>query len=294
MEADNSRPLVIFHAECLDGIVSAYVVWLHYRGHADYCAAVYGSVPPDVQGRRVIIVDFSYPPEVLETMAAVASHITMIDHHDSAVRKYERWAGRPNVEVLFDLTRSGAALTQQFFMVMAESWIVDYAEDRDLWRFELPQSREISAYLSAITLGKEPHDAFAALLQVSGVPFAKVAVLGAGALEQLQAYCRQVTRSASRVRFAGHEGIPLANIARPMNSDVLNMLAVGELFSVGWYQEGDEAIFSLRAAKDFNVARLAERFGGGGHPLAAGFRVPFVDAVRFIRGEVGADESKAQ
>jgi nanoRNase/pAp phosphatase (c-di-AMP/oligoRNAs hydrolase) len=34
--------------------------------------------------------------------------------------------------------------------------------------------------------------------------------------------------------------------------------------------------FSLRASEDsnFNVARLAEKFGGGGHAKAAGFTIP--------------------
>ncbi|MDP3012705.1 MAG: DHHA1 domain-containing protein, partial [Candidatus Subteraquimicrobiales bacterium] len=55
----------------------------------------------------------------------------------------------------------------------------------------------------------------------------------------------------------------------------------------------DETIkVSLRSKGDFNVIKIAEKFGGGGHPNAAGFSSPFkqektirvlTDLVRKIR-----------
>ncbi|NIV11578.1 MAG: bifunctional oligoribonuclease/PAP phosphatase NrnA, partial [Aliifodinibius sp.] len=39
------------------------------------------------------------------------------------------------------------------------------------------------------------------------------------------------------------------------------------------YETETEVVYSLRSRGDFDVSALAERFGGGGHKNAAGFRV---------------------
>jgi len=39
-------------------------------------------------------------------------------------------------------------------------------------------------------------------------------------------------------------------------------------------ERGDTVKVSLRGKGDVNVNRIAARFGGGGHPNAAGFTVP--------------------
>ena len=64
----NTRPLVIYHSNCADGFSAAWCFWRKYGTEADYHAGVYQQDPPDVAGRDVYLVDFSYKRPVVEAM----------------------------------------------------------------------------------------------------------------------------------------------------------------------------------------------------------------------------------
>ena len=84
------RPIVIYHSNCPDGFSAAYALYDHFRRgeecRCDFVAAVHGQDPPDVTGRDVWIVDFSYRRPVLKEMCRNALTVTVIDHHVSAER----------------------------------------------------------------------------------------------------------------------------------------------------------------------------------------------------------------
>jgi oligoribonuclease NrnB/cAMP/cGMP phosphodiesterase (DHH superfamily) len=42
-------------------------------------------------------------------------------------------------------------------------------------------------------------------------------------------------------------------------------------FSIIWREKGGQVVVSLRANGKVNVAKIAEKYGGGGHPSASGF-----------------------
>src|SRR5690606_37775449 len=144
----------------------------------DFHYGVYPQDPPDVSGRDVLLVDFSYERAVLERMASKARSIVILDHHKSAAEDLAvfavhdpspgaiRWVdvprllrelearNRPPVIAVFDMERSGAGITWDFFFgPRARPWLIDYIEDRDLWRKALPHSDEIIMALSSY-----PHD----------------------------------------------------------------------------------------------------------------------------------------
>ncbi len=271
----NPRPLVIFHGGCPDGLVSAWQVWRRYFDRADYYPGRYGDPPPSCTDRLVYIVDFSYPPEQLNKMADEATRIIVFDHHETAVNRFADWRERHDVELYFDLSHAGCKLTADYFAGGTNNWIVDYAEDRDLWKFELPNSREVNAVIATTILGKEPLEAFKALEDLRPQPMKNVVSQGKGALAQIETFIRQLKFAAVRMNFAGHDNIPVVNMAMPMVSDVLNVLNQDALFAAAYTLEKGRAKFSLRSTKSahFNVAQLAEKFGGGGHPEAAGFNL---------------------
>ena len=71
-----NRPLVIYHGNCADGFSAAWCFWRKYGEGADYVAGVYQQSPPDVAGRDVYLVDFSYKRDVLLEMAkSKAGHV---------------------------------------------------------------------------------------------------------------------------------------------------------------------------------------------------------------------------
>src|SRR5438128_5239442 len=98
--------LVIYHGpECWDGFCGAWLIHRFMPGPTDFHPAQYGEPPPDVRGRDVMVLDFSYPRDLLERMAAEANSFVVLDHHETAQTDPE---GLPYCT--FDMERSGAQL----------------------------------------------------------------------------------------------------------------------------------------------------------------------------------------
>ncbi len=269
-----SKPLVLFHDACMDGLTAAWLMWRRHFERADYQAVRYGEPPPDVCDRYVYVLDFSYPPDVMLKMALDAKRVICLDHHKSAIERDADWDHMKhcNVELHFDMTQSGAMLTNQYLNALRSLWIVDYVQDRDLWAWKLPHSREINAYLAASVMGLDTVEAFHKLNDIRAESLKEVTQRGIGARMQIDAYVRQVSKEAHFVQFDGAK-VPVVNVSRPFTSDVLNELAKGKPFALGWREEGEKLVFSLRSTEESStdVSLIAKKFGGGGHRNAAGF-----------------------
>lgn len=261
----DDRPLVIYHANCMDGLVAAWAVKMAL-GEVETLAADYGDAPPDVRGRRVIIVDFSYPRETLEKMFIDAASLIVLDHHKTAA---EALAGLPYA--VFDMTRSGASLAwDHFFLTAPRPWIIDYVEDRDLWRWALPHSKEINAYLSVIpkTMGM--------IDRIARGKSADLIALGETVLLAQRVYLDETKRQARMGVLKGHTSpfVPIVNAGRYCHSELIGELAEGHPFAVGWCQLADgEFLYSLRSRDGGeDVSAIAKKLGGGGHRNAARFK----------------------
>ena len=56
----NQVNCVIYHADCTDGFGAAYAAWKQLGNRAEYFACKHGTPPPDVKGKIVAILDFSF------------------------------------------------------------------------------------------------------------------------------------------------------------------------------------------------------------------------------------------
>lgn len=147
---------VIYHADCLDGFGAAYAAWSQLGDTARYLPLHHGEMwrIEDIEGHRVYILDFSFPPETLEKMANLAISVTQLDHHLSARLP---WLGKlqplPDgaqghthptfpLQVIFNLDKSGARLAWEHFQPnQALPRLLRHIEDQDLWRFADPDTR---------------------------------------------------------------------------------------------------------------------------------------------------------
>ena len=137
------KDICIYHGNCADGFTAAWAVWKRHGDSVEYHPGVYQQDPPDVTGRNVVMVDFSYKRPVILAMAAQAEHILILDHHKTAA---EDLVDLPeNVEVVFDMDRSGAMIAWEYFHSTPPPKALEHVQDRDLWRFDLPKTREIQA-----------------------------------------------------------------------------------------------------------------------------------------------------
>jgi hypothetical protein len=262
--------LVLYHANCLDGFTAAWCAWLSFGDSAEYRPVQYGPGQelPDVTGRDVLIVDFSYPREVLLEMHSKAKHLRVFDHHKTAA---EALAGLDFC--VFDMERSGAGITYDELFEDERPPLVDYVEDRDLWRFKLPASKEINAYIGSYDQTFQRWSDISCILRQESE---RAVVGGSAILRSVDRYCHEMAKQSFIARLGGHD-VPCVNAPYINTSELVGYLAerVPALFAFGWFQRGDGLYqYSLRSRGAFDVSEVAKQFGGGGHKNAAGFTVP--------------------
>ena len=268
--------LILFHAECDDGFGAAYAAWLSLGDGAEYQPVTYGDrIASDrLTGRQIYILDFSFPPDVLGDMAQHAAKIVLLDHHKSAAEQWTQIEPGHNVELHFDMDRSGAQMAWDYFHAgRARPPLIDHIGDRDLWRFALADTKAFCAGLSLIPTSFESW-------QVANANPGVLIAKGHTVLEVLQRQIDSALRKELRpVTLCGHHG--LATNAINNTSEIGNAIAKRSgTFSLTFFIKGDEVICSLRSIAPFDVSTIASHYGGGGHAQASGFAVPIE---RFFR-----------
>ena len=258
-------PLVIYHAHCMDGIAAAWVMAFKFKT-GEYLPMHYGDEPPDVTGRKVIVVDFSFDLETVRRMAAEAESFLLLDHHKTAL---------PLTEVpgcVIDMDRSGCRMAWEHFHDREPPWPLRYIEDRDLWRWALPGSRLVSAGLGYAGVPGTV-DGFGALVREFKGPEEAEAV-GARIQRYRESLMAPWLADPGRTTIGGHD-VAIVNCPGQFFSEVGEALALsGEPFGATWFQRGDgRVVVGLRSRGDdaIDVSEAAKGYGGGGHARAAGF-----------------------
>lgn len=273
------RPLVIYHGNCADGFSAAWCFWRKYGENADYVAGVYSQNPPDVAGRDVYLVDFSYKREVVERMLEQANSVTLIDHHKTAIDdlrplKVEQVGyGLETFGWFCDLDRSGATLAWDYlFPGESRPLLLGHIEDRDLWRFKLAGTREIQATVFSHEYTFEQWDK---LMAADQTELLKMTVAGAAIERKHHKDIAELLKVCKRRMVIGGHDVPVASLPYTLVSDAATAMAEGEKFAACYWDTADGRVFGLRAtAEGMDVGDIAKLYGGGGHAKAAGFKVP--------------------
>lgn len=291
------KTLCIYHGHCDDGFAAAWAV-RHALGdeNVEFYPGVYQKDPPDVTGREVILVDFSYKRPVLLDMAAKAISVLVLDHHKTAEEDLSdlvdpflvpenagqsgmwfMWQvmalkkvvaqNRLPIAAVFDMTRSGAGLAWDFFHPnMPRPDFINYIEDRDLWRKSLPMGDEFTIALRSYP---QSFDVWDGLVKAGALALADQGV-------SIQRYYRlqvdTMKKDARLSNFAGHQ-VMVSNSPYFAASEIAGELAEGMPFGASFFERGDGMFqYSLRSRNDgVDVSEIAKKYGGGGHRNAAGF-----------------------
>jgi oligoribonuclease NrnB/cAMP/cGMP phosphodiesterase (DHH superfamily) len=283
--------ICIYHNPCADGFTAAWAVYTRWPDVEFVPGAYQAGSMPDVAGKHVLIVDFSYKADVLRQMAETAASITVLDHHESAERELLPLLEEGIIAGEFDMTRSGAKMAwdycfpadqrNPFDCVSTHGYVpflVRYVEDRDLWRWEMEDSRAVSAYIQMQGLDFKSWTRLARDLE-DQTRYDSIVEIGSALVKKEERdIAGALKASKRRMRIAGYD-VPVANVPYIMASEAGNILCKGEPFAALYFDTADgQRSFSLRSDKDdpdaANVSLIAAQFGGGGHKNASGFRAP--------------------
>lgn len=269
-----TKKLCIYHGDCTDGFTAAWVVRNYYgEGHVELHKGVYGKDAPDVTGRDVIIVDFSYDRKTTIDICKQAKSVLILDHHKSAEANLRGLDGEfKNCKIVFDMDRSGAMITWDYFFPNEYERtcpdLVKYVQDRDIWKFELPRSREFTAAISSYEYTFKNWDA------LSEREASDICNEGESILRKHNKDIAEFIElnSYRRMTIAGFS-VPVINIPYSFGSDACHILCKNEPFAAYYFDSGHDRKFGLRSdgANGEDVSKIAATFGGGGHKNASGF-----------------------
>lgn len=261
---------VLYHKGCNDGFTAAYCAWTVFGDSAQYIGVSYGEDPPTIEpGDRVYVVDFSYPREVMLSIEKVACELVVLDHHKTAA---EALLGLSFAT--FNMDKSGAVLAWEYWHPNTPiPTLIQYVQDRDLWKKELTLSDEVFVMLRSFKKEFEVWDALAHLSSDDLLSLARM--IGTPILQKKQRDVEAIASTYTWTEIGGYK-VPAVHTSQPsLASDIghyLCKLLPEAPFSAVWWPHGDgKTRWGLRSVGDFDVSQIAKQFGGGGHKNAAGF-----------------------
>ncbi len=256
--------LIIYHANCPDGFGSAYIAKKALPSSILFEGIYKKPAPLELaKDKDVYILDFSYPRNQLQELKNVARSLVVLDHHKTAQADLIGFPG-----CIFDMNQSGIGLTWRHFFPSEEPpWLVQYVEDRDLWRNKLPYSTEISHVIRMTRHTIEDWD------NLYNRTIDDVIKQSLYIKDFIQYYIDTQVKLSRKITLNGYSAI-IVNTPYELCSDVLHEIIDKNLdidIAMGWCLDNTKHIkVSLRSRPDVDCSQIAINLGGGGHKNAAG------------------------
>jgi oligoribonuclease NrnB/cAMP/cGMP phosphodiesterase (DHH superfamily) len=282
---------VIFYDRDPDGLAAAITVALHqgvqysdgkfWGPNFEFRPAIRYE-GPNLEGidkeTTVYVVDFCYKGKFIASLCAQAKEVVVLDHHGESTDNDLDGFTADNLIVVNDTKHAACVVAWMFLNEADDEYtpsILKFIEDMDLWKWALPNSSLVSAYLDSV----EPSiEAYFPL--ISGeMSLGDVLDRGQAVLDYKNKTMDILEKQAVLMDIAGYK-VPAVNCSDPSIVSYLgNRLAKDQPFAATWYlQPNGKLKFSIRSITGeglpgISVREVAQKFGGGGHPNASGFKV---------------------
>nr|QBK92862.1 MAG: DHH family phosphohydrolase [Pithovirus LCPAC401] len=284
--------VVIYHGGCPDGLAGAYPFYLENKS-IEFYGLQHNQELPDVRGKKVVMVDICFSRDKMIKLNEQAGYLVVLDHHRSSERTMEGLDF-----CTFDMKRSGAQMAwDHIYPNKKRLWFIDTIADRDLWKFELSDTKELCEVLShegytngpdVITMW-EKMEALQILCGKHSVMYYRMFNRGKSILDVKRHEMEIICGKAFLTELVVEEKtyvVKFVNCPRQYCSEVGNMLAHDpkcdfaatynhSFGSRKWY-------ISCRASKEslIDLSIITATFGGGGHPKASGFTISDTESIQ--------------
>lgn len=304
---DPSLPLVhiVSHGPyCLDGVTAAVAVARYYRNRATIiphfsgndqinnvlCSIHRGDAPP---GSELWITDISWTEKMtddhLRDLAKHGVKIYWIDHHRTAIRRFATGTiAVPFTDKVISEEFAASRLTYEYLQQKGDPTnlpntpfvefapVVAMADDTDRWIHAIPGSRELAWVIRALGTDGSSLDGYQALLNIDAAvtytptmqrAYDKVA-------GEMQASFDLAERSRTTLQVTGTPYTLVTAVCDGYPSEIGDAWGKVSTQTVFAFFDLKGEGVSLRRSPDCqaDLSQLAQTFGGGGHPAAAGCR----------------------
>ena len=237
---------------------------------------------------KIVIVDFSFTLEHMQRMMSTAE-VIWIDHHKTSLEVLADLNDLPGIR---DLDEAACVLTWQFlFPDQDVPMAVRYIGDRDIWRFAYEQTAAFYEGLFQENTQPSNDELWTPLLDGDDETVQRLIetgeILYRARLEQIK---RRIEQDAFEVQFEGHRTLAINS----RGSGNLGHAMCREGYEVAYcyidgYHNGRMLTKVTLFSEEVDVSEIASRFGGGGHPGAAGFTFRRTGNPFPVEAEVGFD-----
>ncbi len=262
----NKNIVILYHKGCADGFSAAWAAWKKFKDTATYIPVAHDEPALPLKNKIIYMLDFTYPPKLLQALIKNNVQVTSIDHHET--REYETKMTQQGV---YNVQHSGAVLAWNYFHPKKSVPILlKHIEDIDLWRLKLPNTRPLLSYISLLPFTFDIWDRLAKNVQNSSSRRKLIAQGNMILTYENIIINRILSDSAELVEFAGYKTYAVNSIV--YKSELGNAL-YKKLPPMGivWKQKDGKIKISLRSDGSVDVGKIAARYGGGGHLQAAAF-----------------------
>lgn len=310
-----TKDIVLYHKGCTDGFTAAVVAQHYYTSLCNNDAVpkdqlvLWCTDPQETHLQNTInklselytpesnfkSFDVAFGQKSFDLLLSKFPNARVWDHH---ITTQKDCAAHP--QITFDNDRSGAMLAWNHYFPQRDApALVRYVQDRDLWKWALPKSHEVSSWLYN---NYQPfYKEMARWLEL----LTSEAWLN-GAMEFGNVILKY---EANMVAGLGRKSVLRKideHIVRICESPVLRSELGDYLYSFDFgpeaakcdyvliwcYDMEKEAVYvSLRSngkdPKAADVEAVAKKRGGGGHKNAAGFEMPLPDFMKLISEKIG-------
>lgn len=323
--------LVIVHSPCTDGYVSELCARLYYNLNpvaGDQEVVYWGTTPnkvacladlekktaelksdPNVVVKSIRFFDLAVDPVHVKFLIERLNcpDLQVYDHHLSFRQTWDEYAAKEpddyknnwESRLHYDVTHSGAYLAwSYYFPNVPAPLLVKYVEDRDLWRWALPDSKAINEALFVTSPPLAEHDKwleryFNIDLDFTENLFNNVLLpVGKALVEAKERRIKTLYDSGEPITF---DGTTVYSCNAPhLDASDLGNYAVNQKSEEGaWLYDialiwrvaidVNKCYVSVRS-RDASIVELCKRYGGGGHAHAGGFELPVTQITRLLKG----------
>ncbi len=295
--------LTVYHGDkCIDGFTSA---WL-----STVAASQTGHKPPELypltyeDGQEeelqqhivsqfvlqhhydvIYVLDISLSLECLAIIVKTTkAKIVILDHHKTAFNMYVPDVPRTKnerasislhdgqVSIALNNGLSGAGMTYLYFFPDTEvPLLVQHVQDRDIWKFDMKNTKAVDQYLKNAEQTIESWSNTNACM-CHKTTYDSLVSYGEYLLENHEARVKAIANLAEWIVLDGATGLGV-RCGHEYASDTGHALCkISNTFGLTYCSMGNGILkVSLRSEGDYDVEVMAKKLGGGGHKNAAGF-----------------------
>lgn len=271
--AQTTKKIMVFYHDDLDGFTGAWAAWKKMKDKAEYVMIKYDEDISDwvlqLKDKEIYFIDCSLKIQEMLNLA-LKNKVILIDHHISSEETANLLPGS-----VFDDKHSAAFLSWKYFQGGKKApLIVLYVEDYDLWKFKLPNSKELTTILNLYSFNFKVWDKISKMFQDKTKR--KELIKKGRAIVDYQKYLiGDLAGKGEEVIFEGYDSVAV-------NSPILSSEISNHIYTktgkigIIWSYKGkrkQKIGVSLRGGGEINLADVAKKYGGGGHKASAGFAI---------------------